>query len=626
MYIPLTFFSSQGSCITATTTITSGTGSVTTGSFISGGYYWDYYQFNNNANTNLSTASFVANLNVISGSTSQAKLLVVGGGGGGGFNPGDACINLYIDTVGAAGGGGGGGVVYYDQFSISSGSYEISVGAGGRRGDYTTRIGFNGSVSYFNNKSFQYTPFTSSFITAYGGGGGAGCSYNCNPGTGIGIGSSGASSGGGAQTGVAAATVPAVGAYSYTGGNPAVIQGYGAGSITTNPYGNDRAMGGGGAAAASANITDTYNPSAGSPGGSGVFYNLTGTQLGYGAGAGGIRATSTGGGILTGNGAGWGNPGSGGTGGFGGRFGLITGAEPGLNGTIIIAIKRCDAESYGCIVSKFIGIGSSEPSYPFGASFDFIDCNTNTTATLRPNRLNPFGYCISGSLSAINIQPSSTGAFANCQVCSEVITDCETRSAVCGQTSGTITYTPCGQTSSITLAIAGNTGYDVCMSGSYSTTGDVSVGLARGKCYATSSLSCQSYTPCYYRTFKAGASVATASYWQCNATASVTTYISASQSLQVSLNISKPSSLIGTGASVLSYYNCTSYRFTAGPSGGTATFLYCGLGNSGNVVLGANQQITICCVTGTTALTGGGSTITGLGTCVTGSSGLALWP
>jgi hypothetical protein len=624
MYIPLTFFGSQGSCITATVTSITGSGGISTGSFLSGGVYWDYYKFENTTNPNASTASFIGKLDILSGSTTQAKILVVGGGGGGGFNPGDSCINPYIDTLGSAGGGGGGGVVYYDQFSLSSGSYEISVGAGGSAAG-AGRIGGNGSVSYLKNKSYEYTPFTSSFITAYGGGGGAGNTNNCIS-AGYGIGNSGASSGGGSQTAIAGNLVPAVGAYPYTGGNPPVIQGYGAGSITGNPFGNDRAMGGGGAATSSANITSTYNPAAGSPGGNGLFYNLAGTELGYGAGGGGVRWTNTGTGILTGNGAGWGNAGSGGTGGFGGRFSTPRGAEAGLNGTVIIAIKRCDASFYTCNISEFIGIGSGAPTYPFGASFDFIDCLTNASTTLRPHRLNPFGYCISGSLSAINIAGNSTGAFANCQACSEITTDCETKSVVCGQTSGNITYTPCGQTSSITLPIAGNTGYDVCMSGSYSYTGDITVGLSRGKCYATSSLSCQAYTPCYYRTFKAGASVATASYWQCNATASVTTYISASQSLQVSLNITKPSSITGTGASVLSYYNCTSYQFTAGPSGGTATFLYCGLGNSGSVALGANQQITVCCVTGTTALTGLGSIIGNLGACVTGSSGIALWP
>jgi len=615
MYIPSTFFGTQGSCITATTTSITGSGGVSTGSFISGGVYWQYYKFENTINPISFSSSFEATLNILSGSTGQAKLFLVAGGGAGGYG---ADINPSIaDTSTAAGGGGGGGIVYYDNFPLASGSYLISVGAGGGNPGNPGRNGGNTTFTY----NAPFTPFTSSIITAYGGGKGGyiitnnGGGYPCN----IVQGTNGGSAGG------------AVCCSNQNGANQIILSGYdGFGGLNNANQGNAasgclategqnfKASGGGGAGTIGALATSTT-----SVGGDGAPYNLTGTTLYYAAGGGGARGQdfpvinqSSANGVGT---AGIGNGGQGAT------LSYSQGTTA-TNGVVIVAWPVCAAASYGCIVSKFIGIGSSEPSYPFGASFDFIDCNTNTTATLRPNRLNPFGYCISGSLSAINLQASSTGAFANCEACSGITTDCETRSAVCGQTSGTITYTPCGQTSSITLAIAGNTGYDVCMSGSYSTTGDVSVGVARGKCYATSSLSCQAYTPCYYRTFKAGASVATASYWQCNATASVTTYISASQSLQVSLNITKPSSLTGTGASVLSYYNCTSYRFTAGPSGGTATFLYCGLGNSGSVVLGANQQTTICCVTGTTALTGDGSIITNLGGCVTGSSGLALWP
>lgn len=421
MYIPLTFFGSQGSCITATTTTTSGTGSVTTGSFISGGFYWQYYQFNNNANTNLSTASFVASLNIISGSTSQAKLLVVGGGGGGGYNPGDSCINPYIDTAGSAGGGGGGGVVYYDQFSISSGSYEISVAAGGRGGYSSRRVGFDGSLSYFNNKSFEYTPFTSSFITAYGGGAGAGNTNNCIS-AGYGIGNSGASSGGGSQTAIAGITVPAVGAYSYTGGNPAVIQGYGAGSITTNPNGNDRAMGGGGAAAASANITNTYNPTAGSPGGSGIFYNLTGTQLGYGAGGSGVRWAPTGQGSLTGDGAGWGNAGSGGYGGFGGRFGNIRGSEPGLNGTVIIAWPVCSS-TFACKTFEITGSGGqvnwSECKYNqyvtqsamIGAGYGFTACLQTFSGSNTP-------ILLTGAITTASVKGNCDNVYTSSTSCS----------------------------------------------------------------------------------------------------------------------------------------------------------------------------------------------------------------
>ena len=605
MYIPSTFFSTQGSCITATTTSITGSGAITSGTFVSASVLYQYYQFEMTNSDTAGLTPFTASLNVLSGSTGQAKVLIVGGGGSSGrrqvvFTPDGSGFSYQNDYPG---GGGAGGVVYYDNFPLSSGSYEIGV-ASATTGT-TGASGSKGGDSYVKlPNNFVYTPFTTNYLIAEGGGAGGTLGYyrqlspprsfyySLGPYGGGSAGGAGSALDGTAQGGSA-------------GGNPngglnGQVQGYRGGLAS----GVSPSTGGGGAGATGVDGGKT-------DGGIGAQYNLTGTPTYYaGGGAGAGRTPGLG--TLGRGGSAPGNIGSSGTNGQG--------------GIVIIAWPICAAASYGCIVSKFIGIGSSEPSYPFGASFDFIDCNTNTTATLRPNVSNPFGYCISGSLSAINIQPSSTGAFANCQVCSEVITDCETRSAVCGQTSGTITYTPCGQTSSITLAIAGNTGYDVCMSGSYSTTGDVSVGLTRGKCYATSSLSCQAYTPCYYRTFKAGASVATASYWQCNATASVTTYISASQSLQVSLNITKPSSLTGTGASVLSYYNCTSYRFTAGPSGGTATFLYCGLGNSGSVVLGANEQTTICCVTGTTALTGGGSIITNLGGCVTGSSGLALWP
>lgn len=623
MYIPTSFFGSQGSCFRITTSTITGSGTITSGSFVSGGYFWDYYSFNNTIDPLSSTQSFSASFNVLSGSTANAKILIVGGGGGGGFNPGDSCINPYIDTLGSAGGGGGGGVVYYNDFPLSSGSYEIVVGTGGK-GAGASRIGDTGSVSYFKNKEFTYTPFDSSFLIAYGGGGGAGNTNNCTGNT-YGHGTVGATYGGSSQTAAASTQVPSRPNPTYIGGNPAVIQGYGVGYIAGNPNGNDKVTGGGGAGGRAANV-DVGSPFAGSPGGDGIQYNVTGTPTYYGAGGGGVRWANIGAGTLSGNGTGWGNPGSGGTGGFGGRFTIPRGSTAGTNGVVIIAIQRCAASSYACNIAEFIGISSSAASYPFGTSFNFDDCLYNTSSTIRPHRLNPFGYCISGSLSSINISSDSTGAFANCQSCTELTTDCETRAVVCGATTGTVTFIPCGQTSSITLTIAQSTGYDICLSGSYSTTGDVTVGNARGKCYATSSLNCQSYTPCYYRTFKAGSSVATASYWACNATASVTTYISASQSIQINLNITKPSSITGTGASVISYYNCNSYRFTAGPSGGTATFLYCGLGNSGSVVLGANQQITICCVTGTTALTGAGSIITNLGGCITGSSGLALWP
>lgn len=183
MYIPTSFFSSQGSCITATTSTITGSGTITTGSFVSGGFVWDYYQFEMTDKTNASLTSFTASLNILSGSTGRAKLLIVGGGGTGADANATSIgvgtfpnINSYL--VYAGGGGGGGGVVYYNNFPISSGSYEIGVGAAtsGNRicPPYYSGLvcGKVGNPSYFKNKNIAYTPFTSSTIIAYGGGGG----------------------------------------------------------------------------------------------------------------------------------------------------------------------------------------------------------------------------------------------------------------------------------------------------------------------------------------------------------------------------------------------------------------------------------------------------------------------
>ena len=76
-------------------------------------------------------------------------ILLVGGGGGGGRN-----YSGQLQQGG--GGGGGGGVVYKTSFSVTPGTYQVTVGEGGA-------IGVNGgntTVSGFG-------------LTAYGGGAGA---------------------------------------------------------------------------------------------------------------------------------------------------------------------------------------------------------------------------------------------------------------------------------------------------------------------------------------------------------------------------------------------------------------------------------------------------------------------
>lgn len=90
---------------------------------------------------------------VLTGSLTNAQVLVVAGGGAGGGG---------ANNMG--GGGGGGGLVYNDSFSLSSGNYTIIIGVGGEPADF---FGGNGTNSSFYN-----------IIAVGGGGGGAGLGLN----------------------------------------------------------------------------------------------------------------------------------------------------------------------------------------------------------------------------------------------------------------------------------------------------------------------------------------------------------------------------------------------------------------------------------------------------------------
>jgi hypothetical protein len=335
MYIPTSFFSSQGACITATTTSITGSGAITTGSFISGGVYWQYYQFANtldpvtSASVNL---SFQATLNILSGSTGQAKLFLVAGGGAGGYasdeNPSIA------DTSACSGGGGGGGIVYYNNFPLASGSYAISVGAGGGNplnSGIQGRQGANTTFTY----NIPYTPFTSSVITAYGGGKGGYASQGygaCNIVQGV----SGGSAGGavccpnqdGANNIIQACC-------DGLGGLNGANQGNDASGCLATADSNWKGSGGGGAGTIGALATSTT-----SVGGDGAPYNLTGTTLYYAAGGGGARGQDFP--IINqksndGNGsAGFGNGGQGQT------LSYAQGTTA-TNGVAIIAIPLCSA-------------------------------------------------------------------------------------------------------------------------------------------------------------------------------------------------------------------------------------------------------------------------------------------
>jgi len=333
MYIPSSFFGAQNSCFTVTTTKISGSGAISSGSFVSGGFTWDYYRFANTVDTVIDSSSaaplvFRASINILSGSTSQAKLFLVGGGGAGGHGTGSV-VSGFPETAG--GGGGGGGIVYYDQFPLSSGSYTIEVGAGGGNALNGFTQGRQGGDTTFQYK-IPYTPFTSSILTAYGGGKGG---YVTGYPDGINQGVSGGSAGG------------AVVSYNQTGFGTLIQAGFdGFGGINGENQGNDsgvisasvdgpKATGGGGAGAASPSLP----PNITSKGGDGALYNLTGTALYYAGGGGGAYAASpTGGGAevaAQGSGsAGFGNGGA-------GKGYNRTADTTATSGVAIVVIPRC---------------------------------------------------------------------------------------------------------------------------------------------------------------------------------------------------------------------------------------------------------------------------------------------
>ncbi len=185
-----------------------------------------------------------------------AEILVVGGGGGGGYHGG----------TGTNGGGGAGGLAYASSYSIFSGSYLVSIGAGGAGGSLSSSVkrGNSGTDSRFGP------------IIANGGGyGGAGNeagSYNGGAG----------GSGGGATaeaTGLAGSATQTSGTgyigYGFAGGTGQGVNGGHAGGA------------GGGAGGIGGNGVSNGSTDQGGTGGIGRAYSITGTSLFYAAGGGG---------------------------------------------------------------------------------------------------------------------------------------------------------------------------------------------------------------------------------------------------------------------------------------------------------------------------------------------------
>ena len=228
-----------------------------------------------------------------------AQVLVVAGGGGGG--------SAYV-----GGGGGAGGAVYNATFTITSGSYTVTVGAGGARN--SPGVGNLGNPG--NNSTF-------SSITGYGGGGGA--SYNLAMTAGSGGCGGGSTWGGSAGTG---------------------SQGFGGGTSANQQDSVGFNCGGGGGGMGSAGVSPVgTRPN----GGAGATYTVAGASYlvsgGGGAGSDGLGGLGRDGGGLGGNGnqAGYSATnggdatgyGGGGGGGGGNNASLYGGA--GYQGIVIIA-------------------------------------------------------------------------------------------------------------------------------------------------------------------------------------------------------------------------------------------------------------------------------------------------
>ena len=251
--------------------------------------------------TSSGTFTVTAGLNTI-------EVAVVAGGGAGG---GDASGATFY-----SGGGGAGGVVYHPSYLVTSGSYTVTVGAGGTPNAASNGWGGNGANSVFGN------------ITAIGGGGGArGNGDNTSP---VYTGLSGGSGGGGGSNGG-------------VGGSPLTPLGSG------TSYGgrgfNSSGIGGGGGGATSAGGTVA------GPGGNGIHLFTTGSKYAGGGGAGVFSGnpTANAGTDGGGNGGYWngsdssnssGLPGTANRGGGGGGIGynLGTGGAGG-SGIVIVRYK-----------------------------------------------------------------------------------------------------------------------------------------------------------------------------------------------------------------------------------------------------------------------------------------------
>jgi hypothetical protein len=580
MYIPSTFFGTQGSCITATTSTTSGTGSVTTGSFISGGFYWQYYQFNNTAITEeANPANYNVNFTIASGSTSQAKLFLVGGGGAGGLGKQTICIVSGEPTAG--GGGGGGGIVYYDNFTLAPGTYQVSVGVGGGSPSRPGRQGGNTTFNY----TTAYTPFTSSLITAYGGGyGGWVEHYKCNQfdTTILYQGNSGGSAGGNVNssgTGLGVQTQPCCnGLGGLNGANQGFAGGYGYG------FGNTTNGSGGGGAGGEGQAVDQTTQQTPGYGGPGQSWNVTGTSYTYAAGGGAVRAQGFP--VInqsSANGAGTAGIGNGGH----GSSDYYTHATQGTSGTVIIAWPVCSA-AFSCKTFNITGSTSGVSYLP--CNLPYVTQNRASSPT------DYFSACLltfSGSNTPVLLTGATTasvGGECGNQSTQSFSCNCTFIRAIAGSGTQTLTYFPCNGSGSVTTTV-GTGGSNFCIE-NLSNAGLTGIGSTityYGNCKAGTICTGIQYTSsivnCSSMLATAGVSGGTLTYLPCGASASVALTLSGSESMSICAGFTSSFlSLTGGGSTLQTLGVC--YSGSANPTSASVDYLIVGGGAGGGTPYG----------------------------------------
>jgi hypothetical protein len=425
MYIPVSYFSTRGACITTTTSITGGSGIITSGSFYSSSQVYNWLKFEMSNLTSSAITSLTANLTISTGSTQNARIVVVGGGGSG-TTTGSFVEFSQTYIVGAAAGGGGGGVVQYTNFPLSPGVYEIGVGAAVPQGNTTFLTGSRGNNSYFKN-IFAYTPFSTPFITAEGGGTGniRGTVNGLNGSTRVINGANGGSGGGSCMT-FRNAAFPAYQApisgtlgLSTLGGLTNGPQGFNGGNYmggdANTGGGNDSyGVGGGGAGGVGPNAgVGTAVPSdKGTDGGPGITINMSGSSVvvsGGGAGAG--QNKFSGGGFNIGT-RGSTSYGAGGNGNLAAGGTTLQRTTIGNAGVVYIEWPLCIDEYSNCTQYNVLG-GAA------GGTVTYIPCGTTTITSSVVEADTTSSLCTKAVLS----YPSTTGTVSLSEVgnCNEFI-------------------------------------------------------------------------------------------------------------------------------------------------------------------------------------------------------------